>query len=715
MADINVDDINDGLKKLADTFGISDAELSNFVKTIGKSNKEFKKSISDLEKEVNKGTKGYVEQQKLIDELNDSLKELGDTTNDIEKNAKKEELTKQRDNLANSALMKGTSEDVAAAFSKSSGIIVVGAAQFVKGLQANNSAAQLSADLFKGAIDIMAGGAKSIGSVTEKIGDKMLASASPLISGIGLVVAGAGMIVNASAQTAAAIAKFGVDVMQVEVEKTYKAFNSMSASGALFADGMTGMRTAAHQAGMTVELFAGVLKNQSENIAASGFGITEGAKRIGGALDNGGISMRQGLLNLGFGMEEQAELVAETMRTMRGSTAGPLRASNQQVAEQTQKYAENLRIIASITGEDAKKKMAQVQDEANQLSFQQKLSTKSAGEQADIMNAFGNMNTLQRKNFMDMVNFGGVINTEGAIAASLSGGLRDSVSEAYQNYLKGTLDDETMRSTNARQNGRMQKEALDQVGIGLAGAAGIPGVASDLAKSLMQMVNEVKSGTPEAIKAAEDNAKKQKETTDAFTQSVTGAEVAAMKLKVALEVALTDSIVMYAETSVLMLNTVVQSIDAIKLKINEWLAYTPPPNGEFGDDTSKVTARTSLITNTVLGPKMRGYGPIFGKSTSDQSVKSSPSSADKTSSAPSSGVLAFAKGGISSGSLSGYSATLHGTEAVIPLPDGKSVPVSLDSSSLNAVIQEQTSILSSILSSMDRGNQNTSGILQNSM
>ena len=32
-------------------------------------------------------------------------------------------------------------------------------------------------------------------------------------------------------------------------------------------------------------------------------------------------------------------------------------------------------------------------------------------------------------------------------------------------------------------------------------------------------------------------------------------------------------------------------------------------------------------------------------------------------------------GGIATGPKSGYAATLHGTEAVIPLPDGKTVPV----------------------------------------
>ena len=37
----------------------------------------------------------------------------------------------------------------------------------------------------------------------------------------------------------------------------------------------------------------------------------------------------------------------------------------------------------------------------------------------------------------------------------------------------------------------------------------------------------------------------------------------------------------------------------------------------------------------------------------------------------------FHSGGISTGPASGYPATLHGTEAVVPLPDGSTIPVTL--------------------------------------
>ena len=43
------------------------------------------------------------------------------------------------------------------------------------------------------------------------------------------------------------------------------------------------------------------------------------------------------------------------------------------------------------------------------------------------------------------------------------------------------------------------------------------------------------------------------------------------------------------------------------------------------------------------------------------------------------GAVGYATGGIATGSLSGYQATLHGTEAVIPLGDGNSVTAHLTS------------------------------------
>jgi hypothetical protein len=72
-----------------------------------------------------------------------------------------------------------------------------------------------------------------------------------------------------------------------------------------------------------------------------------------------------------------------------------------------------------------------------------------------------------------------------------------------------------------------------------------------------------------------------------------------------------------------------------------------------------------------------------------------------------------AKGGISSGPLSGYSETLHGTEAVVPLPDNRSIPVTLDSSSITNAMTTQIEHLARLITAMEKNNTLTSGILQN--
>jgi hypothetical protein len=80
---------------------------------------------------------------------------------------------------------------------------------------------------------------------------------------------------------------------------------------------------------------------------------------------------------------------------------------------------------------------------------------------------------------------------------------------------------------------------------------------------------------------------------------------------------------------------------------------------------------------------------------------------------PTPGTPKFADGGIASGPLSGYAATLHGTEAVVPLPDGKTLPVKMDGGgAVSQAMQHQTDLLNQILTAMQKNNTLTSGILQ---
>jgi hypothetical protein len=73
----------------------------------------------------------------------------------------------------------------------------------------------------------------------------------------------------------------------------------------------------------------------------------------------------------------------------------------------------------------------------------------------------------------------------------------------------------------------------------------------------------------------------------------------------------------------------------------------------------------------------------------------------------------YAMGGIASGPKSGYNATLHGTEAVVPLPDGKTIPVTMPEMSNQVnMMSQQISRLDELIALMRSQNGISSKILQ---
>jgi hypothetical protein len=81
----------------------------------------------------------------------------------------------------------------------------------------------------------------------------------------------------------------------------------------------------------------------------------------------------------------------------------------------------------------------------------------------------------------------------------------------------------------------------------------------------------------------------------------------------------------------------------------------------------------------------------------------------------------FARGGIATGPKSGYNTLLHGTEAVVPLPDGKTIPVSMNQSSGSTadnteLLQVMREVKSSIESMTNRAdNQRVVAVLEDSI
>ena len=138
------------------------------------------------------------------------------------------------------------------------------------------------------------------------------------------------------------------------------------------------MITNAGRAGLTLGQLDAVVKANKDTLAQSGLGIAGATDLLTKSLQQGGDNLRKRLLNLGYTVEEQAGLMSEVMAQMHRSgkdiAKGP--EGQQLIAQETAKYAENLRILSSITGEDARAKRKQLEQQNQDLAFQQVLACK---------------------------------------------------------------------------------------------------------------------------------------------------------------------------------------------------------------------------------------------------------------------------------------------------------------------------------------------------
>lgn len=708
---------NEDAIKFLETLKEARPELARFINTTRDLNKYFNKtgkSVNDFLMDIDKTTKGlkllggdgigkFARGMKqgfeAVNETKEALEELDQIIKQTADSADKKALEEQRAALANRVAAesnKAIALDVAKSMTKN---LVNGAAatagQFVKGLQGNASATELSTTLMTGAIDMAAGAASSAGQGVSKMGDTAMSLGKPggKLAIVGAAASLAGSALSSMAEGAGKLAKFGIEVLAKEVEKTVTAFNTMSASGALFANGMTGMRNAANSAGLTVEQFSKVVQANADSLAGTGLGVGDATRKMGqvsAELDktvgSSGKSLRRELLQLGVSFEEQAALSAEVMADMRRGRS-TLLGDNKAIAQQTAEYAGNLKTIAAITGEDAKGKMQEQRRAATQVAFRlklQELEQKQPGITQKMLASMATMDEAGRTAVMQRMTIGAV--TDKAANMMMAG------SEAYSQKINGMVElaESGAFTTEAAQ--RIQAEANDKMQGDLKnfremGIAGMTGSLTEFNNAISGQIANMDKITVAAVESSQRLVDQQKGTADTLTTQTMAAAEAAQNLKTSLEKTLTPAIAQFARVSAEMLKAVEDQLAKLGLGGKTETAkkddsfFRAPTKGEMKVLMGAVgavigTGGVGLATGG-LGAAAGGIGGFtagtqFGEMLSDLfNLKEGK-----------------ARGGIASGPETGYFEKLHGDEAVIPLSDGRSVPVSLDLSGIGSALAE---------------------------
>jgi len=603
------------------------------------------------------------------------------------------------------------------------------ATSMIKNIDANaENPIALGAGLINTGLD-MVGAALKIGVDVISSFTGALAGAIPVVGG------GAQRLNDGLANVAKEVIDFGVqvakaanDFMAAEFEKTAASMKAMTASGASFAGGMTELRQIANDSGVGLTVFTKVVQNSQNYLHTFGITATEstalvslGMKTLANTTRTvNGVQMkaRDQLLNLGYSYEEQGEIMSQYMVSQKLAGKNLADMTPKALTDGVLEYAKNLKVISDITGQDAKKLMEKAQAETMRGAMLGKLDEKQSKAYAEsyaVLSKAGPEMGAKMQIALTQIMSGNAI-TDPIIAGNRT--VMDMLHKTASEAMEGQTGMAAKTFDNMQEAGANIKKFGERA----TDTAALEGVMDPTVKGFAELNNSLIMLTPAMAAsgtASEIAAKAQSETTDKVSQDFAKASNSAAHFGVALETIATDNMAAYADVLVKAIGvtqTAIQDGIAASLDFKKWAAAKGKELAETGPEKEMSTGRKILDYGATAigatagaligGGTTAGLGTVVGGVAGGSLGHEAGSwAADK---------LGFAKGGIASGSIGGYQELLHGTEAVVPLPDGKSIPVSLDSSSLNASIQQQTMILNGILAAMNKNNHLSSGILQNS-
>jgi hypothetical protein len=569
------------------------------------------------------------------------------------------------------------------------GALGTAAGNIVKSYQAGGSQIGVASAALQGGLDVVTNSANVAGNAAKSTGDAMMNSSNKWTKGLGSLLSVAGTGLNAFSNTLSTVAKAVLPILQTELEKAISNFQSISSTGAVFSGGLTEMIKMSGQAGMTLDMFGKVLNQNKEAFASSGLGMAGAAKRFSEVSNVMGDKGFKGqLLNLGYSIEEQGGLVADTFRNMQrtGRLQG---ASAEDIAKTSVEYGKNLRAISDITGQDAKAKMAAAQKDMDALDVQAKL-LKLQQEQPDVYNKvqaqLATMPEEMKAGFLQMFTGGTITDPATRVLMDRVPGLEAAyekmVSDANNSSMTASQAIESTKSAlaTARQGFIENADALADIGkaarLGAGGiAADIQGLGGKLIGGLAPFT-EATTGAAERINAAAN-------TQDKATQAIN--DVIQKNIELATQI---QNQILTPNVIGAFADTVAKASGAVSGLISQFAGEKPKAaaGAPTAEDKSWVGQKWDSMMNWMkqpgnlsgalqVGAGAAGIAAAAGAPTVIGGVTMGAVAGVLQGLSMLSGALGFAKGGISTGEETGYLQKLHGSELIVPLTSASQLDI----------------------------------------
>jgi hypothetical protein len=535
-------------------------------------------------------------------------------------------------------------------------------------------------------IDLAGAAAKAAVDVAAGLGTAAAGILGPFSSvGTGLV--------NAMSAAAKAVIDFATTILKManeifakEFQKSADALKEYTKVGASFAGGMIEMRNIAHDSGMGMKQLQSAVSASSEEIKLMGVTHAEaarmmahGAKTLATTIGTSGNTVRDELLALGYSYEEQAQLVAQ-VNALDKAAGNTRRMSDAELAATTRTYAKDLKVLADITGKDAKKAMEEAAKKGMEADIMAQLSPEEAKK---FQAAYAAMPDYAKKGFLEYVSSGGTAITDQATNIAMS------QNKEVEKLIKGSYDnikDSGKDASAAQKETLKQASAAGQAQRDLNKANGNAiGVANRLGGSLQgaaDMQNQISASAMYNAEAVEESgaaAESQATATDNLTKGYQDLTTQMTGLQNQMEKFATDNLPAYA--NILAKNaaeTMAYFQEALKVAV-DFAGYVKGKINEIEGKSAKhedqEKLRKEYNESTKDGTIMQKY---FGANlTPEQQKKKEAYEAsikDNDTSAIEASMQQYAVGGITNRKAIFGEA---GPEAAVPLPDGRTIPVTL--------------------------------------
>ena len=783
------------LLEILERYGSTTAQNQKVMDAFKRSQEDGMRVFTETMRKISSESEAF---SASIDTIDAKLKQLGNSQKD---QAEKERLSKEKQRMIGERAYARLDQNLELVGERLIDGTTTAVATLARNLQSGPGADfQTVGTVIKTGANIVLGALTTVGDAIQDFG-KMIPYIGGLASGAGAVISGLSKV---GQQALPPI----IDFLTKEIERTVNLFYKASNVGAAFTNGLTDMRNAATANFLSLEQFGEVLVKQRENIARAGLGFEEAVRRAAAAsMALADTGARTRLLRLGYSFEEQSELILETMADMR--RGGLLqRASDAEIAKQTEEYASNLRVISAVTGEDARERMKQARDASQNMAVQQQILALQQS-QPDAYQKINGMIALMpnelRKGFLQMVTLGTVVDQTTNVMMAQTPAIREALQDYVNTFNDGTISQAEAVDRVGASYGRL-REGMEQslpntAAIGLAAITGVDGLIGSVSDQTGSLFNRVAGLTDETAQRARDSVNGQARTQDDLTNSVVNTVYSMQNLRMMLQDEVLPALDFYADVTEQFTSWLADTLAFLK---NEFGYGRSSTDNRFDRDSQFTPTDTKALLDRLEGrADLGGMDSLVGVLTGTDDLalvqnkdrvladqirlvrqrieqekemesllgkqriltqelnRTNPNDqagqenlrkqiADitekvtnlATSSAQLAGIVEhidkttspavekqYASGGIASGPISGYSATLHGKEAVVPLPDGESIPVTMKSptgggeaqTQMLEVLQRQleelrnqTGLTYDMIKHLEKGNRTSREILSSS-